>query len=272
MRGWYLAFAVGILAGPGATPAPGQGPARGPEYWDSVTAAARELRGALDSFQQVFLTDSGPIQGRGLFAQSEQIIGALIYFRQQVGRKVSRDDLYLAFDKVDRQVKGMLGEIKDLEKWDSGLRLAARRVQTANHDLQFALAAGDNSPAQVSQVVYRQTLALLARTETLDRTAKWVFFERPPLQGWTADVADLRRGVVAFQKLQEKKAPVDELRKQLEQVGKVCDRLVGRYKDSAQDQFLLQSAVAGVDRGFARLAGLFGIKGHRAPLKDNRYE
>ncbi len=272
MRALYLVLILGILAGTGVTPAPGQGPARGPDYWDSVTAATRELRSALDFFQQVFLTDSGPTQGRGLFAQSEQILGALIYFRQQLGRKVSRDDLYLAFDKVDRQVKGMLGEIKDLEKWDSGLRLAARRVQTANHDLQFALSAGDNAPARVSQVVYRQTLALLARTETLDRTAKWVFFERPPLKVWTADVADLRRAVVAFQNLQEKKAPVDDLRKQLEQVGKVCDRVVGRYKDSAQDQFLLQSAVAGVDRGFARLAGLFGIKGRRAPLSDNLFE
>src|SRR5262249_6147303 len=105
MKPWHLVCALGLLAGTGAAPAPAQEPARGPESWDSVTAAAREMSSALDLFQDSFLMDAVPSGGRGLFKQSEQIRLALIYFRQQLGRKVSRDELYLAFDKVDRSVK-----------------------------------------------------------------------------------------------------------------------------------------------------------------------
>jgi hypothetical protein len=260
-----------ILAGTGATPALGQQAARGPEYWDSVTAAAREMSSALDFFQDTFLTDAGASGGRGLFKQSEQIRLALIYFRQQLGRKVSRDDLYLAFDKVDRSVKALLGEIKGLERWDSGLALAARRLQAADHDLHFALSTGDSSAARVTQVIYRQTLALLARVENLDRTARWVYAEQPPLKAWTADLGEMRQGVLALKQLQDKKAPAEDLRKQLEQVGKVWDRVVARFRGAGDDQYLLQSAVARTDRGFARLAGLFGIKDRRAPLSDNLF-
>ena len=60
-------------------------------------------------------------------------------------------------------------------------------------------------------------------------------------------------------------------RKKLQQVGKVRDRVVARYKDAGDDQYLLDTAVAPVDRGFAQLAGLFGIKGARAPLTDKLF-
>jgi hypothetical protein len=270
MRRWHLACALAFLAG--ATPAAAQEPARGPEYWDSVTTAAREMSRALDTFQDAFLMDSGPIDGRGLFKQSEQIRMSLIYFKQQVGRRVSRDEIYLAYDKVDRQVKGLLGIIKGLERWDSGLALAARRLQTADHDLHFAVSAGDSSSARVSQVVYRQTLALLARIENLNRTARWVYSEQPPLEAWTTDIKDLRREVLAFQQLQQKKAPVGDFRKQLLQAGKVLDRIVRRFSGAGDNQYLLQTAVSRTDRGYARLAGLFGIKGRRAPLSDKLFD
>ncbi len=196
---------------------------------------------------------------------------ALIYFRQQLRRKVPRAELYPAFDKVDREVNGLLSILGGAEKWDSGLRLAAGKLRTAIHDLHFAMSAGDSGPARVSQVVYRQTLALKDRTETLYRTARWVFAERPPLQGWTDDLKAVRAALADFQALQQKKAPVDDLRQQLRQVGKVWERVVARYKDAGDDQYLLGTAVARVDRGYARLAGLFGIKGARAPLTDRLF-
>src|SRR5262249_54461020 len=157
-------------------------------------------------------------------------------------------------------------------KWDSGLALAARRLRTADHDLHFAVSAGDKGSARISQVVYRQTLALLDRIENLYRTARWVYAEQPPLDAWTADLKDLKREVQAFQQLQQKKAPVGDLRKQLLQAGKVLDRIVGRFQDAGDNQSLLQTAVSRTDRGYARLAGLFGIKGRRAPLTDKLFD
>ena len=50
-------------------------------------------------------------------------------------------------------------------------------------------------------------------------------------------------------------------RKQLQQVGKVRDRVVARYKDAGDDQYLLGTAVARVDRGFARLRACSASRG-----------
>jgi hypothetical protein len=272
MRLWHLACALGILAGTGATPAAAQEPARGPEYWDSVTTAAREMSRALDTFQDVFLLDSGPINGRGLFKQSEQIRLALIGFKRQVASRAPRDQVYLAFDKVDRQTTGLLDIIKGLEQWDSGLAMAARRLRTADHDLHFAVSTGDSGSARISQVVYRQTLALQDRIENLYRTVRWVYSERPPLEAWTADLKDLKREVQGFQQLQQKKAPVGDLRKQLLQAGKVLDRIVTRFQGAGDDQYLLQTAVSRTDRGYARLAALFGLKDRRATLTDKLFD
>ncbi len=272
MRPWYLACAFTILVVTGKTPATAQDPAGGQAYWDSVTAAAREVSGALDTFQDVFLMDSSPaIEGRGLFKQSERIRMDLIYFRQRLARQVSRTDLYLAFDKVDREVNGLLDLLGGAEKWDSGMRMAAGKLRTAIHDLQFAMSSGDSSQARISQTVYRQTLALQDRTENLYRTVRWVFAERPPLAGWTDDVKAVRAALADFQSMQQRKAPVEDLRKQLQQVGKAWDRVVARYQVAGDDQYLLGTAVAREDRAFARLAGLFGIKGARAPLTDKLF-
>lgn len=264
MKIWLAALALGVAAGP----AFGQGP----QYRAAVTAAARELNHEIDLFQQAFLQDpSPPEQNRGIFKQSEGVRLALIVFKQQLGRNVSRDDLYVAFDKVDGQLKALLEAVGPMEKWNAGVKLAVRRLQAAGHDLQFAVTGGDAAPARAGQAVYRQTLALLAHTEDLQRTVNWVFTERPPLQAWTADVTVLSRALKAFQKLQQDKAPVADLKTQFAKVLKVWDGIYARW-DASADKLLLQAAVAGVDRGLDRLAPVLGVKDRRPPLSPNLFD
>jgi len=80
--------------------------------------------------------------GRGLYMQCDNVMGDLIYFQQQLKRNVSREQLLINFDTMDAKLDQLLNDIKGFENWDTALRMVARRVQGAQHDLQFALASG----------------------------------------------------------------------------------------------------------------------------------
>src|SRR5262249_6193438 len=150
-----------------------------------------------------------------------------------------REELYLAFDPLDQKVTQLLSDLQGFEKWNKALRMVAGRVQSALHDLHFAVSAGDGTPARTSQVIYRQTLVLLARTENLESLVRYVFDEQQSLKRWTGALGELRREIVALQKLQQKKAPRAELNKQLMRADQFWEKLVGQLKDFPGGQYVL---------------------------------
>src|SRR5262245_42548831 len=163
------------------TAALGQGPADQDDYYSATTAAARELATQLEALTRSFVNIPGPPEGRGLYKQADGIGYDLIYFRQQLKRKVSREELYTAFDKVDGKLNTLLEGLEPFEKWVPAVRMTARRVKAAQHDLQFALAGGESSPARQSDALYRQTLVLLTRAEDLEGMVRYVFEEQDSL-------------------------------------------------------------------------------------------
>jgi uncharacterized protein (TIGR03000 family) len=194
---------------------PARGAAGGSDYWAITTAAARELSQQLGFLQQSFATISGPPQGRGLYGQADGVQLDLIGFQQKLGEKASREVLYITFAQVDAKVTQLLGDIQSFTTWDAAVRMAARRVSAAQHDLQFALSAGDGAPTRQSQVAYRQTLLLLSRTEDLEGLVRFMFAEQQVLKGWNADFADLRSAISALQSAQQNKASRDDIKKRL---------------------------------------------------------
>src|SRR5262249_30311055 len=150
----------------------------------------------------------------------------------QLRDKAVRGDLYVAYDLLDRRVTTLLGVVQNEAKLNAALRLASRQTQAALHDLHFALFKGDSAAAKQSQVFYRQTLAMVAITEDLERTVNWLYYEQEPLKAWSADVTAVRRALVAFQGLQDKKAPQAELKASLLQVDQAWEKVVSRWKDS----------------------------------------
>jgi hypothetical protein len=234
---------------------------------EAVIASARELGRALDLFQQVLVLDPGPNPPRGLSDNAGDATSALTDFRQQIKNGASRDDLYVAFDSVDRKVKGLLGLLPLYEKQNGGVRLAARRLQAADHDLYFTLTVGDDAPARKSQVIYRQTLALLGFTEDLQTTANWLYSNRDPLADWTGALKAVRQAVVGFQRLQDKKAGQDDLKQQLAQLEQAWGKVMDLYNAAGNDQYVLQNSVARVDQVLGRIASKYGVK-RRPPLSD----
>jgi hypothetical protein len=240
------------------------------DYYTAVTGAARELSSALDTLQRSFATIPTQPVGRGLYQQLDPVQLNLLYFRQQVQRKIPRDDLYLAFDKVDGGLTNLVGELVDISKWDPALQLAIRRVRAAQHDLHFAISGGDKAPARQTQVAYRQTLALLTRLEDLQNLVRYVFNEQDALPGWDAEFKDLRAAVNGLQRL-EKNGSRAEQQQQMAKTELAWEKLVARMRLLPESQHVLLRADFGqVDRAFARLAGLLNVV-RRPPLKAEEY-
>jgi len=247
----------------------GAGLGQGDDYYASVADAARELSRQLDYLQQTFVSIPGPPMGRGLYKQSDKIIYDLIYFRQQVKKKVAREELYIVYDKMDGKLETFLSDVDDLEKWTPALRMVAKQVISANHDLQFALSGGDGAPARKGQAAYRQTLVLANKTETLLNLVRYVFDEQESLPQWNAGFKELQQHITALQKLQKTKKPsADDLKAQFEKTDQAWEKLVAKFKDQTEDlQLMLRLRFGQVDQVFARLAPMFGVKNRRPPLK-----
>lgn len=237
-------------------------------YYAGVSASARELATKLDLFQQSLVTiGTSPSLGRGIYKQSMAIVYDLIYFQQQVKQQVSRDALYIAYDKMDGKLETLLGDIKLMEKWDPALRMMAKQVIAANHDVQFALAQTDATPARKSQAAYRQTLLALNRTDSLTNLVRFVFDEDDSLVQWNADLKALSQAIAQLQQVQKDKSSAADMKAQFQATDQAWEKLVTRFKSqSEQQQLLLRLSFGRTDQVFARLAALFGIQNRRAAL------
>ncbi len=232
-----------------------------------ATGAARELSRQLFFLQNTMALIPGP--SRGLFQQCEVVQGDLIYLQQQLKRQVAREELQLNYDKMESKLQQLLGDIKGIEGWDAALRLVARRVQAADHDLQFALATGPGAQMNAGQLAYRQTLSLLTRSETFANMVRYVFAEQNVLAPWNAELKVLSQNIAELKSLQSAKAAPAEVKNQFLATDQAWAKLVTRLKALPQGQnILLQSDAAQVDQVFFRLSGILGVKERRAPLRD----
>ncbi len=238
----------------------------------AASAAARELSRQLEFFQRAIAVMPGPTDRRDVFEQAEKVQFDLIYLQQQLKRKVSREALYLAFDKMDQRLSQLLENLQDFEKWDKALRMTAGRVKAAEHDLHYALSGGDGDAGRERQSLSRQTEVLLTRTDDMESLVRFVFTDKDKIEQWAGDIKSLRRKLTAFQTLQKDKASRDDLKKQFSQADDAWENLVPRFKELPGEQyFLLQGDAAQIDRVFERLARAFGIKGKRARLPGNYF-
>jgi hypothetical protein len=259
----------GFLIVAGLAMAPGTLKAGGDGFRAAATGAARELSRQLFFLQNTISLIPGPPMGRGLYQQCDSVQGDLIYFQQQLQRQVGREQLMLNFDKMDGKLQQLLGDIKNFEQWDAAMKSVARRVRAADHDLQFALAGGAGAPAGGPQLAYRQTLALLTKSENFAGMVRYVFDEQAVLAQWNADLAALSQAIAKLQSVQQNKAAPDDVKNQLRATNQTWEKLVARLKALPQGQYvLLQSDAAQVDQVIFRLAQITGVKMGRTPLPD----
>lgn len=249
---------------------PARAAAGGDDYKAAVTAAARELSRQLVFLQQAIANIPGPPEGRGIYRQGDQVQYNLIFFQQQIKRAGSREELVLNFDQLDQKLQQLLDDIKGFEKWDVALRYVVRKVQAAESDLHFAVFSGDDK--KTSQVAYRQTLALLAKTTNLDGMYRYRFEGEKSLKPWNEQMKALHQaldGLKEMQKAKKPKASKAELKDQFQKINQAWDKLLSMVKDAPKGQYiLLRSDAAQVDQAFFRLARLLGVKMERTVMAD----
>ena len=170
---------------------------------------------------------------------------------------------------MDTKLNQLLGDIQGMETWNPGLRMVVRRVRYAQHDLHFAVSAGDGAPATQAQMAYRQTLVAQSRTEDLLGVVRYVFAEQDVLTTWNAEFADMKSALAEFQRLQKSKASRADVKQALAKVDKSWATLVTRFNAlPTANNLLLGSNFAQVDQVLDRLSRMFDVKDRRAALKD----
>jgi len=246
----------------------------GPDYYAAAMAASRELSMQVHYLEQAIVavprpdTASAP-GGDGLFRQTEGILSDLQVLREQLRDKLAREKLSKSFADVDRKLNTLEEDIQGMERWNPGLRMTARRVRYAQQDLMFAMVGDNSSPATQADLAYRQTLVLKDRVDDCLGLVRYVFAEHASLPAWNKAFADFRGALDALQKMEQTKAPPEDIKLQVLKTDRSWATLVDRFNGLGTDtSLLLRSRFAQVDRLLDRLSTLYGVPDRRAPLKD----
>jgi hypothetical protein len=256
----FVGIAAGrIQAGPG-----GSG---GADFRAGVEGAARELARQLDLLQDAIADEPEGRRGRGVWAQSSKVCLDLTYFRQQLKAKVSRTELYQAFVMLDERLQGLLGEIRNLGPEERPLKRAGARVGAALEDLHFAVSAGDDTAGRRTQVLTRQTQALAAAAQDLERVAGYLLSGQDSWAGLKGDFKNLRQATDAFQAVLAGKPSAKAIKEQFANVQDAWAALTVDYGQlSSTNRLLLQNKAEPLDVICGRLFGLVGLKGYRPRL------
>jgi hypothetical protein len=250
----------------------GQPAPPGPDYYAAANAAARELSNQFQYLQQAIIAVPRPPEppgGDGLFEQTEGVLMNLQVLRRQINAKAPLEKLYLSFDSVDGKINGIFSEIQGMERWNPGLRMVARRVRYAQHDLHFAIFSDSGAPMTQAQRAYRQTLVLKDRTDDCLGVVRWAFAEQDTLPAWNGGFADFRAALAELQRLQKTKASRDDVKQQMAKADQSWAKLVTRFNQlPASPSLLLASNFAQVDGLLARLSKMYGVTDRRPPLND----
>lgn len=244
----------------------------GPNYYAAAIEATRELSSQVHYLEQAIIAVPRPVSppgGDGLFQQTEEILSDLQVLRQQLRDKFGREKLTLGFAAVDRKLNMLESELAGMERWNPGLRMTARRVRYAQQDLLFAITGNGAPPAAQADLAYRQTLALRDRVDDCLGLVRYVFAEQPGLPEWNAAFADFRGALSELQKLEQTKAPRDDIKVQLLKTDRSWAKLVDRFNAlPTPPSLLLRSSFAQIDRLLDRLSTLYNVPDRRAPLRD----
>jgi hypothetical protein len=263
---WSVLVAMFIATGAGHAQS---GPAANgsADYRAGVEGAARQLARQLDLMQDAIAEEPEGRRGRGVWAQASKVFLDLTSLRQQLKAKAPSSDLHQAFTRLDDRLQGLLDDISGLGPEERPLKLAGARVQAALNDLHFAVFSADGTAGRPAQVLTRQTQALVAATQDLQRVAGYLLAGQ---ESWTALKGDFNQFLKAASTFQAELAGKPSPKAVKDQFARVQDAWAALTVDygllSSTNSLLLQNKAEPLDAIFGRLFGLVGLKGYRPRL------
>lgn len=262
-----IAITIGSLLTPLAARA-------GDSPWTPALAASREVSKQLEMMQRAFSTvpqiGNG---GRGLYGQAEKIQVALYELRLTLKNDAGREAVMINFLNLDGQVKQLLSDLQGIDGWDASVGYVARRLQAAEGDLYFAIVGPGGKADQQAATLYRQTLVMQSRVEELQSMVKYVYLEQQSLPAWMAAMKELKQGIDEFQRLQQKQAPVADLKAQLTTVGQSWTKLIERFNAiPGQTYVLMQGDAVQFDNVLSRIDAMLGVQRAKGKLPTNLFD
>jgi len=258
---WILAVALTCCSSclPHASAQPGG------ESWTPAIAAAREVSTQIDSMQRAFATIPQAPGGRGLFAQAESIRVRMFEFRQKISQQQSKENVAIAFLALDGEVKNLLFDLKGID--NPAVNLVSRRLGVAEADLQYAVIGPGANATQKTDALVRQTLALAARAEELERMVRFAFLEQASLADWLASVKNLREQIANFKTQQEKNVSAADLKVAVTQVDQAWEKIVDRLVQVPELTYILvQTDAIQLDTVLGRIDRLVGVENRKGRL------
>ena len=230
-----------------------------------MMAAGRELNRQISALQEYYGASNPLMQINGLFQDTMTFQTALIELAQKVRSRASREQLVLGFDKVDRQLKGILAEVNDVATSDAGVKMICRRLSAAGAALHFALYYGDEM--QAIATFNRQVAGQQALAASLAENLRFVVTDAAALKGWLADLRAVQEAIDSLVELGKGKPTLAELKENVAAADKKWANVIGRYETSSVGPNL-RGFVSQLDLGFYRLSQIAGVKDRPAPMGD----
>ena len=230
-----------------------------------MMAAGRELNRQIGALQEYYGSSNSLMQVGGLFQDTMTFQTALIDLAQKVRSNASREDLVIGFDKVDKQLKGILAEVNDVATTDAGVKMICRRLSAADAALHLALYYGDET--QVIETFNRQVAGQQALAASLATNLQFVVTDAAALKGWLADLGAVQDAVGSLAQLGKGTPTLAEMKESVAAADKKWANVIGRYETSAAAPSL-RGYVSQLDSGFYRLSQIAGVKDRRVPFGD----
>ena len=230
-----------------------------------MMAAGRELNRQVSALQEYYGSSNSLMQIGGLFQDTMTFQTALIELAQQVRSRASREDLVLGFDKVDKQLKGILAEVNDVATADAGVKMICRRLSAAGAALHFAVYYGDETQAVAT--FNRQVAGQQALAASLADNVRFIVTDPAALKGWLADLAGVQEAIGSLAQLGKGKPTLAEMKASVAVADKKWANVIGRYETSPAAPSL-RGFVSQLDAGFYRLSQIAGVKDRRVPFGD----
>jgi len=256
---WSILSATLLLTAPAGADQPGFDK----DQLSRVQVAAMQLAFDLNNLQ-----DELSFQKEvALYRQADLTLARVAHFQEALKFGVSRANLQKSYDDMDKQLHELTAVLQKAKRADRSLQRALDRVLSADIDLHYALAEGDQAPEQTKKVLARQAEGLVLACQELERAAHFAMSATPQENTLEAQVRKLGQAARLLQEGLGTNQSDDQLRKAFQPVNATWEQveLALRSLSPQANVYLLRSA-GRVDRLLDHLHRMLKIEDKRKGL------
>ncbi len=239
------------------------------DYADML-AATREVSNQINYLQDLYSTNSQFLSVNGLVEETIDFQKTLNAFRQIVSERAPAEQIAIQFAALDSDLNTLLDIVQGLQSEIPSVNLVCSRLRVAEHNLHFAVFAGDETPNRNMERLLRQTMAQNALIQRLNTTAGWLFSNPKTMEAWQTDLTAVQQALADMQKVEQTSgATPAQIKAMFNAVENAWDQVTQKYEVTKPEyRSVLGHTMASADQGFSRLAPLAGVNNRQPKVTD----